>query len=50
MERNRILADEGYAELKRVFESAALLPAAILAVLSPALLSSSDDGPPGETT
>lgn len=46
IERNRILADEGYAGLKRAFESGALLPAAIfLAVLSPALLSSSDDGP-----
>ena len=46
----RIRADEGYAGLKRAFESGALLPAAILAVLSPALLSSSDDGPSRETT
>ena len=50
IERNRILADEGYAGLKRVFESAALLPEAILAVLSPTLLSSPDDGSPRETT
>ena len=43
MERNRILAEEGYEGLKRAYESGALLPAAILAVLSPALLSSDDD-------
>ncbi len=49
MERNRILADEGYPGLKRAFESGALLPAAILAVLSPALLSSSDDDQSRET-
>lgn len=49
MGRNRILADEGYAGLKQAFESGALLPAAILAVLSPALLSSSDDGQSKET-
>ena len=49
IERNRILADEGYAGLKRAFESGALLPAAILAVLSPALLSSPDDGQSKET-
>jgi hypothetical protein len=49
MERNRILADEGYAGLKRAFESEALLPAAILAVLIPALLSSSNDDQSKET-
>ena len=49
MERNRILAEEGYAGLKRALKSGALLPAAILAVLSPALLSSSDDDRSKET-
>ena len=45
----RIRADEGYAGLKRAFESGALLPAAILAVLIPALLSSSNDDQSKET-